>query len=155
MGAWTSGLTPTCSATIQTAVNFLINVDPGKEKQAESELFPHVAAAMAAYGPSTAYANFLNKQQSYQSKSFWFYNQPSALRNAPTSKSGKRSAVVWRREDGDVGEGDGGEDSVGEGGVTGALDPNCPLKTFANAKEVEIDNGIWVNCTELLPFFDL
>lgn len=130
---------------MQNAVDFLMKTDPGKEEKAESELLPHVAAAMAAYGPSTAYANFLDKQN-YQREPFWFYDQPSALLNAPTSKSEKRSAVVWRREDGD-----GGADS----GVAGAVDTTCPLKAFAKEKRVEIDNGIWCNCTQVLPFFGL
>ncbi|KAJ3883038.1 chondroitin AC/alginate lyase [Lentinula edodes] len=123
-------------ATIKTAIDFTMGVKPGNENI--EELVPHVAAAMAAYGPSQAYTNFLSKE-SAQNQPFWFYDQPSALLHAPASKAGssKRSTVVWGRDD---------------DGVTGPVDPACP-PIFQEHERVEIDNGIFVTCQELLPAY--
>jgi hypothetical protein len=111
------------------------------------QILPHVAAVAAAYGdPTGKYATFLSQHDpNYASKSYWFYNQPSALSKAPTSRS-KRS-VTWKRED--------------------AFDPphtlvnSVPVLPFAcpaifdNSKKVEIDNGIFVTCDQLRPFYEL
>ncbi|KAJ3848809.1 chondroitin AC/alginate lyase [Lentinula lateritia] len=123
-------------ATIKTAIDYTMGVKPGNENI--EELVPHVAAAMAAYGPSQTYTNFLSKE-SAQNQPFWFYDQPSALLHAPASKTGssKRSTVVWGRDD---------------DGVTGPVDPACP-PIFQEHERVEIDDGIFVTCQELLPFY--
>ncbi|KAJ3750201.1 chondroitin AC/alginate lyase [Lentinula detonsa] len=124
-------------STIKTAIDFTMGVKPGSEKI--EELVPHVAAAMAAYGPSQAYTNFLNKENA-QNQPFWFYDQASALSHAPASKSGssKRSMLAWRRDDDD--------------GVTGTVDPECPTY-FVQHERAEIDNGVYVTCKELLPYY--
>ncbi|KAF9068076.1 alginate lyase-domain-containing protein [Rhodocollybia butyracea] len=120
--------------TIEKAINFAMTVDPGNENV--SELVPHVTAGMAAYGPSEAYDKFLSRQN-YQDRPSWFYDQSSALTNAPTSQT-KRSTVVWARED---------------GGVAGAIKPKCP-DIFQTSEKVEIDNGIYCTCEQLLPLYE-
>ncbi|KAJ3836883.1 chondroitin AC/alginate lyase [Lentinula raphanica] len=126
-------------ATIKTAVDFTMKVKPGNENV--EELTPHVAAVAAAYGSSPAYDNFLTEQNA-ERHPFWFYDQPSALSHAPTSKSkaSKRSMVSWRRDDDD--------------GITGTVSPECPL-IFQSHKQVEIDDGIFVTCEQILPFYSI
>ncbi|PVF93600.1 chondroitin AC/alginate lyase [Serendipita vermifera] len=80
-------------STIKTAIDFLMTLDPGQEDPRPA--FPLVAAAMAVYGDDDkgSYRKFLEagdeeqdksssqtRNASYKSKSWWFYNQPSAFR---------------------------------------------------------------------------
>jgi hypothetical protein len=134
----------TYGATIQTALDYVMSREPHGEDV--SQIFPHVASVAAAYGdPTGKYAAFLKQHDpNHTSKSYWFYDQPSALSNAPTSHS-KRS-VTWKREDAF----DPPESLVN-------MVPNpapfvCPA-IFDNSKEVEIDNGIFVTCDQLKPFY--
>ena len=70
-------------ATIQNAVDYAMNADPKSENIAD--IFPHVAAVAAAYGdPKGKYAAFLqNHQSTYKSQPYFFYDQKTALPNAP------------------------------------------------------------------------
>ena len=109
-----------------------------------SDIFPHVAAIAAAYGdPTGKYTAFLKQHDpNYKTKSYWFYDQPSALPNAPTSRS--KRWVTWKRED-----------AFDPPRSTSVPDPApfvCPA-IFDNSKEVEIDNGIFVTCDQLKPFY--
>ncbi|CAG8762417.1 5315_t:CDS:1, partial [Acaulospora colombiana] len=80
-------------STIKTAIDFLMTLDPGQEDPRPA--FPLVAAAMAIYGDDDkgSYRKFLeagdeeqdksssqSRNPSYKSKSWWFYNEPSAFR---------------------------------------------------------------------------
>ena len=129
-------------ATIQTALDFAMSQDPRGEDV--SDILPHVAAIAAAYGdPTGKYSAFLKQRDlNYKTKSYWFYGQPSALQNAPTSRS-KRS-VTWKRED--------AFDSATTASVPDPAPFVCPA-IFDNSKEVEIDNGIFVTCDQLKPFY--
>ena len=72
-------------ATIQTALDYTMALDPKEEPQVE--IVPHVASVAAAYGdPNGKYATFMKKVLSnYQSKSFWFYDQTAALPSSPAA----------------------------------------------------------------------
>ena len=69
--------------TIQDAVNFAMNVKPGKEDV--EELLPHVAAVAAAYGdPRGVYARWIaahDGQGGLQAEKapYWFYDQAGAV----------------------------------------------------------------------------
>ena len=84
-------------STIKTAVDYLIRVDPGHEAQGDA--LPLVAAALAAYGDDqkAMYQRFLEnggsaeqkskntKSYPYKSKTWWFYQQPDALKRTPVA----------------------------------------------------------------------
>jgi len=133
-------------ATMQTALDFLIAQDPKNENS--GEIAPHVANIAAAYGdPSGKYTAFLEKHDpSYKSKPYWLYSQPAALSNAPSSRP-KRS-VIWRREDAPVSTALTGNASP----VPSSVPFQCPA-VFNKVMEVEIDNGIFVTCDQLRPFY--
>jgi len=83
-------------ATIKTALDYLVTLDPGQEDPGAA--LPLVAAAMAAYGDDGqgSYKKFLeaggaqgrddakSKPYPYQSKTWWFYEQPDALGHSPS-----------------------------------------------------------------------
>jgi hypothetical protein len=83
-------------ATIKTALDYLVTLDPGQEDPGAA--LPLVAAAMAAYGDdgNRSYKKFLeaggaqgqdddkSKPYSYKSKTWWFYEQPDALGHSPS-----------------------------------------------------------------------
>ncbi|KAK7058828.1 hypothetical protein VNI00_001452 [Paramarasmius palmivorus] len=108
-------------ATIQTAVDYTMKIDPKRENV--QELLPHVAAVAAAYGdPSGKYAAFIQRNSpNYASKPWYYYNQPSAVR------SGAWRREVQRRQD--------------------AADVEVPFECpeiFKEEKEVELDIGVFV-----------
>ncbi|KAF9480081.1 chondroitin AC/alginate lyase [Pholiota conissans] len=127
-------------ATIQTALDFAMALDPRDEDV--SQIFPHVAAVAAAYGdPAGKYAAFLKKREpTYQSKSYWFYDQSSALPNAP-AKNTRR--VIWQRED---------FSQINGSDPIANVPFECPA-VFRDEASVEIDNGVYVTCEELEPYF--
>jgi hypothetical protein len=131
-------------ATIQTALDFAMSRSSNGEDI--SQIFPHVAAVAAAYGdPTGKYVAYLKQHApNYAIKSYWFYNQPLALSNAPTSRS-KRS-MTWKRDDAF-------ELPVKSAApVPSSVPFECPA-VFANSKEVEIDDGIFITCDQLKPFY--
>ncbi|KAL0950992.1 hypothetical protein HGRIS_007737 [Hohenbuehelia grisea] len=120
-------------ATIQTAVDFLMRTNPKNEVQAE--VLPHVAAVAAAYGdPTGKYAAFMRKlRPDYQRQPFWFYDQGAALPNSPASRRNtKRGTIAVDRAP--------------------LVAFECP-PIFHNTKSVALDNGVFVTCEELRPFF--
>lgn len=125
-------------ATIQTAVDYAMSVNPKKERVAE--LAPHVAAVLAAYGdPDGKYQRFLEKIMpgAYTRQSFWFYSQPGALPQSPAGRSWqnyKRKEVVEQPE--------------------AAIAFECPT-VFQSTRETELDNGIFVTCEDVMPFYGI
>lgn len=132
-------------ATIQTALDFILKTDPKSEDI--SQVYPHVAAIIAAYGdPDGKYTKFLNKNEpNYRTKSYFFYDQPAALPNAPGSS--KKRSVIWEREDSILSR----NTTVPNTGTV--RDFECP-KVFADAMEVEIEDGLFVTCRELQPLYE-
>jgi len=148
-------------ATIQQALDFIMAQDPKKE--AVSQIFPHVAAIAAAYGdPGKKYANFLQAHKSdYKSDRYWLYDQAPALKMSPSRKLGKRDyrrPLRWKRQDADdleeYPDGDGiiappeGRNETAFGDVT----IQCP-EAFAGQDEIELDNGVFVTCEQVRPFY--
>jgi len=105
--------------------------NPGKERQAE--LVPHVAAAISAYGdPSGKYTAFLQQVDlNHEKRPFWYYDQHEALNYGPGSGKAKRDDV---------------EDTVPF---------DCPGIFAEEGPSVEIEDGLFVTCADLEPFFEL
>ncbi|KAL1664043.1 alginate lyase-domain-containing protein [Schizophyllum commune] len=147
--------------TIQDAVNFAMNVKPGKEDV--EELLPHVAAVAAAYGdPRGVYARWIaahDGQGGLQAEKapYWFYDQAGAV----GVRKARREVVVGRGEELAVGAGEGdAEKSLRDGKMKrdGAMDVpfECP-QVFAllQETEVEVDDGLYVTCETLQPYYEL
>ncbi|KAF9532078.1 alginate lyase-domain-containing protein [Crepidotus variabilis] len=129
-------------ATIQTAFDYVMNLDPKGEDK--SQIYPLIPAMMAAYGDAQGtYEAFLKKNDpNYQSKVTWFNNQRGALLHAPASQSKNARAVLWSRED------------LPSSPTVGSTPFVCP-SVFRDAEGgvVELDNGFAVTCNELEPFY--
>ena len=153
-------------ATIQTALDYTMGLNPGSEDV--SDIFPHVAAVAAAYGdPTGKYANFLKSMDpSYMSMPFYYYDQTSALSHSPAAQvKGKRDGSGLLTNPKSMELGDLKDGLVGGSGAIPAPTPTvasdvptptipfqCPA-AFATAAEVELDDGIYVTCDELKPFY--
>ncbi|KAI0662686.1 chondroitin AC/alginate lyase [Cubamyces menziesii] len=153
-------------ATIQTALDYTMGLNPKGEDV--SDIFPHVAAVAAAYGdPKGKYAAFLQQMDSdYTSEPFYFYDQSGALPNSPAG--GSRAAVKHRRDaiqesvanvtkvfDADTGDNARQMaaqvlDDVG----SGEIPFECPA-VFQSAKVTELEDGLFVTCDQLEPFYEL
>ncbi|KAF8633931.1 hypothetical protein AX15_001115 [Amanita polypyramis BW_CC] len=115
-------------ATIQTAVDYTMSVDPRKEDI--TEIIPHVLAVAAAYGdPHGKYAAFLKRVGNYENKASWLYDQPEGVRRIRGRKEAR---------------------SVEE--VMGDIEFECP-DVFSGVVRVELDDGVFVTCDELKPFY--
>lgn len=116
-------------ATIQTAVDYAMNINPKSEDL--NELVPHIAATAAAYGdPTGKYANFLERTMpDYKSKPFFFYDQTAAFPASRMNKYGERADVA------------------------ATVPFECP-DVFKTAAAVELDNEVFVTCTDLRPFYE-
>lgn len=130
-------------ATIQTALDYTMSVNPKGEDI--SDIFPHVAAVAAAYGdPQGRYAAFLQKHvNDYQSQPFWFYDQSAALPNSPAGKTKKRSSdpMIFVNP----------TDPAATQNST--IPFECPA-VFKDAPAVELEDGLYVTCDQLKPFFE-
>ena len=147
-------------ATIQTALDYAIVVDPKSETM--DDLVPHVAAVAAAYGdPQGKYRSFLERQlPGYRKKPLWFYNQPSSLVKGPTSSRAKTLSVIegGGSDDDELpggGEGEPGSDPDVQGpvGAKPKIPFTCP-DAFKGATRVEIENDIFVTCEQLRPLYE-
>ncbi|KAF7303640.1 Chondroitin AC/alginate lyase [Mycena indigotica] len=73
-------------ATIQTAVDFVMTVNPAKtqETNVTVEIYPNVAAVAATYGdPSGKYSKFLSSSGfPYMDDAFWVWDHPKTLASA-------------------------------------------------------------------------
>lgn len=125
-------------ATIQTALDYTMKLNPKFEDV--TEILPHVASVAAAYGdPTGKYAIFLKKAMGdYQSKAFWLYDQTSALTNSPAAQSHAEANIANRSID----------------DVPDSIPFQCPA-VFEDLDKVEIDDGIYVTCEELKPFYEI
>ncbi|KAH9946788.1 chondroitin AC/alginate lyase [Amylocystis lapponica] len=139
-------------ATIQTALDYTMALDPKGEDV--SDIFPHVAAVAAAYGdPKGKYHAFLQKQvSSYQSMPFWFYDQTAALPNAPASHSAHSREVREYTVNSTL---NGLEEMAWDVVNSAVAIPfECPA-VFDSTPEVEVDDGIFVTCDQLKPFYEI
>ncbi|KAJ7492812.1 chondroitin AC/alginate lyase [Mycena latifolia] len=117
-------------ATIQTALDFVMKLDPKDEDV--TEVLPHVAAVAAAYGdPTGKYAAFLGQTMAdYKKKPFFFYNQPEAF---STTRKHRRDRRI----------------------VASTIPFECPVDGFLPNGEgcVQLEDGICATCTELEPLY--
>ncbi|CAK5279988.1 unnamed protein product [Mycena citricolor] len=121
-------------ANIQNAVDFVMKQDPKGEDV--TELAPHVAAVMAAYGDSSGkYLAFLKKAvPNYQMKYFWFSDQPEALAN-----------TRQKRQQNDA-----------DGQSADSIPFVCPWNAIPNGIEsVELEDGLFKSCDELKLLFEI
>ncbi|CAE7073335.1 unnamed protein product [Rhizoctonia solani] len=154
-------------ATIQTAVDYLISLDPGNERVEDA--LPHVAAVAAAYGdPRSRYANYLKSgNRNYDKKSYWFYNQPAAISNKPKSKRGVENGNLLatgtadgsgspmtgvNREDHSPGANSNGSPES-ESMEAAGVDQDHPPAMFANGRLVELEEGLFVGWDDVREFY--
>jgi hypothetical protein len=144
-------------ATIQTAVDFVMRVNPGSEPI--NNALPHIAAIAAAYGdPDSKYASFLQShKRDYKNERYWFYDQTSALKKSPA----QRKRDILQRDAADTPSATDTSDDVntttGSQNQTASSDGitfKCPA-AFDAAEKVELDNGVFVTCDQLKPFYVL
>ena len=147
-----------------------MTVDPKKEEI--QELVPHVAAIAAAYGdPVGKYAAFMGRtMRNYEEKPFWFYDQVSAFRSAPAAKKPQmvrsRPRMWTRKDDGRLCSFHGEQYHVHASRTAFAVNPapkesqrapreipfECP-DVFAEGQKVELEDGLFVTCGDLRPFY--
>ncbi|CAL1696059.1 unnamed protein product [Somion occarium] len=141
-------------ATIQTALDYAMAQDPDGEDV--TDILPHVAAVAAAYGdPKGKYNAFLKKQNSnYKSESYWFYDQTAALPNSPAA--GKQKRAIDGNEDVPTSSANDTSKAAGDtvASETKIIPFECP-DVFSDAKKVEIEDGLFVTCDELAPYYKL
>ncbi|PSR85865.1 hypothetical protein PHLCEN_2v5341 [Hermanssonia centrifuga] len=149
-------------ATIQTALDYTMSINPKGEDI--SDIFPLVASIAAAYGdPTGKYASFLQKNDgSYKSQPYWFYSQTAALVHSPAASKNKRDlsddTVPAERA---TSVSPSTADIAGSGNTTAPALGNessipftCPA-VFANATAVEVEDGLYVTCKQLRPFYEI
>ncbi|GJJ11888.1 hypothetical protein Clacol_006126 [Clathrus columnatus] len=93
-------------ATIQTALDFAINVPPwvSNETSHQSEMDPNVAAIKAVYGdPTNGYTNFLQfRESNYTAQPYWYWYQ--SLDSLAGSTQPSPSPTPVKNSDGKPGE---------------------------------------------------
>ena len=156
-------------ATIQNAVDYAMNADPKSENIAD--IFPHVAAAAAAYGdPSGKYAAFLKKHQpDYATQPFWYYDQSAAVPHSPAGAAASKSKHQGRSIQSLVAQGvDTAHEAVLKDTETvqtlaidaaskmeaGRIPFVCPA-VFDESKETELEDGLFVTCDELKSYYEI
>ncbi|KAG8734008.1 hypothetical protein FRC11_013494 [Ceratobasidium sp. 423] len=154
-------------ATIQTAVDYLISLDPGNERVEDA--LPHVAAVAAAYGdPHRKYANYLKSgNRNYDKKSYWFYDQPAAILNKPkgkrdvedttsptTTTANDSGSPVASANPEDPTPSTNSEDSPEPDNVKATgVDQDHPPAMFANGRLVELEEGFFVGWDDVREFY--
>ena len=151
-------------ATIQTAVDYTMSVNPKGEDI--SDIFPHVAAAAAAYGdPKGKYAAFLQKNApNYKSQPYWFYDQSAALPHSPAGSKSKRSDDESVDHTAQAPVPDvpaatlNGTNSTDMGTPATTQSTTIPFEcpaVFDDAFEVELEDDLFVTCDQLRPFYEI
>lgn len=138
-------------ATIQTAVDYLMALDPGDERLEEA--LPHVAAIAAVYGdPHQKYAAYLKSgNPNYVKKPFWFYNQPRAISSRPTITERGSPSLMSSNSQSSV---SGADSENPEGGAQAmAVDQDHPPAMFANGQLVELEEGLLVGWKDVREFY--
>lgn len=146
-------------------MDYILKIGPGKEDITDS--FPLVVAVAAAYGdPSGKYGAYLKKNDKlYMVSPYYYYSQPGALTQAPSGKGGKSSG---KDEDTNVSNGledtlaptrtakDAVNTSAAPDADSATETPTIPFQcppAFATAFSVQLDDGIYVTCDQLKPFY--
>ena len=105
------------NATIQTAIEYTMKLDPQAEDP--TELVPHLMVAAAVYGdPKGKYMAYVkNVMPDYDAQIYQFYDQAGAFTSSPASGSstkstGRKRGIVEQEAEGEE-EGEADMDSVG------------------------------------------
>jgi hypothetical protein len=134
--------------TLQSAVDHIIGLNPGKENVLEA--VPHVAAIAAAFGdPGNKYLKYIQaKKKNYNQQSFWLYDQSAAFTMSPaaTGKSRRSNNFAADQPDPSV------EAPRGINSKAPSVDKECPA-VFQGQTEVELDPGIFATCALLRPLY--
>ncbi|CAE6425811.1 unnamed protein product [Rhizoctonia solani] len=153
-------------ATIQTAVDYIISLDPGNERVEDA--LPHVATVAAAYGdPRRKYASYLKSgNRNYDKKSYWFYDQPAAISNKPKGKrdieddtwsastmaNSLESSTSASPEDPSPSASSHASPESENVGATG-VDQDHPPAMFANGRLVELEEGFFIGWDDVREFY--
>lgn len=126
--------------TLQSAVDHILQLDPGKEDVLE--VIPHVSAIAAAFGdPSNKYAKYISSREvDYAKQPFWFYDQQAAFTMSPVSHAGSSRAVQET------------EETASTIANESPFDRLCPA-VLNGQDEIELDLGIYASCALLRPFY--
>lgn len=138
-------------ATIKDALDFLMDKGPGKESVVD--IFPHVAAIAAVYGdPSGKYMAYLKKFDShFMTAPYYYYDQAGALTGARKTPANKEEA--WAEEPGQQPlKLDNKNVSSSSTTSIPTIPWECPA-VFATTPKVQLDDGVFVTCDELKPFY--
>ena len=158
--------------TIQDALDWAMSADPKNENVLD--IIPHVAAVAAAYGdPKGKYAAFLQKHQpDYAAQPFWYYDQAAALPHSPAGRAaaphrrstladGMQSPIavdVAAPQDAQPGDPQAGEEPTAPDAAahteSGPIPFVCPT-VFDTTKETELEDGLFVTCDELRPYYEI
>jgi hypothetical protein len=138
-------------ATIQTAVDYLMTLDPGSERLEEA--LPHVAAAAAVYGdPHDKYAAYLKSgNQNYIKKPFWFYDQPGAITRGLNAQQGSHDGFTSAASHSQTPTPTNSEDPPEAQAAN--IDQNHPPSMFANGQLVELEEGLFVGWEDVREFY--
>ncbi|KAF8707521.1 Ras of Complex, Roc, domain of DAPkinase, partial [Rhizoctonia solani] len=153
-------------ATIQTAVDYIISLDPGNERVEEA--LPHVAAVAAVYGdPRRKYTNYLKSvNRNYDKKPFWFYDQPAAIMNKPKGKrdvvdiaspstvgSGSEATVTDTDSEDPAPSTEPEDPSRPQNVEAAGVDQDHPPEMFAHGRLVELEEGLFVGWDDVREFY--
>ncbi|GAB1519392.1 hypothetical protein RhiTH_002458 [Rhizoctonia solani] len=153
-------------ATIQTAVDYIISLDPGNERVEEA--LPHVAAVAAVYGdPRRKYTNYLKSvNRNYDKKPFWFYDQPAAIMNKPKGKrdvvdiaspstvgSGSEATMIDTDSEDPAPSTEPEDPSEPQNVEAAGVDQDHPPEMFAHGRLVELEEGLFVGWDDVREFY--
>ncbi|QRW18874.1 alginate lyase [Rhizoctonia solani] len=153
-------------ATIQTAVDYIISLDPGNERVEEA--LPHVAAVAAVYGdPRRKYTNYLKSvNRNYDKKPFWFYDQPAAIMNKPKGKrdvvdiaspstvgSGSEATMIDTDSEDPAPSTEPEDPSEPQNVEAAGVDQDHPPEMFAHGRLVELEEGLFVGWDNVREFY--
>lgn len=141
-------------ATIKTALDFVMAKGPGKEDI--SDIFPHVAAIAAVYGdPGGKYMAYLKKNDPhYLSAPYYYYDQSGAFTQNKEAVVENEAEWLMDSEQPFLQETFDANNTQADTlpGAAPSIPFECP-PVFATAKRVQLDDGIYVTCDQLKPFF--
>lgn len=138
-------------ATIKDALDFVMNKGPGKEDV--TDIFPHVAAIAAVYGdPSGKYMAYLKKFDThFMTAPYYYYDQEGAMSGVHKTPNGKDEVQAGEPAQQPLKLDDDSVSSTNTSSIP-TIPWECPA-AFATTLKVQLDDGVFVTCDELKPFY--
>lgn len=138
-------------ATIKDALDFVMKKGPGKEEVAD--IFPHVAAIAAVYGdPGGKYMAYLKKLDShFMTAPYYYYDQPAALSQKASKEIGGNTNGAMVNQSSSL-QGIRSTNTSDIPYTPPEIPWECP-EAFATALRVQLDDGVFVTCDQLKPFY--